>query len=282
MISSTILEGLTCHDTGQLYAKLSALKEAGTAKLQLIFDFDRTLTVGRAGVNGDITVWNILKEHLPPVGRDRYQKYFDHYRALELSGNMTHKEAAEWWSLILDLYVEYRINIREVEHDFLSKATIRPGAKELFEFCYQYEIPTIILSAGIREVIEIWARTYGIRPTIIHATSLQLNAKRDIVGWNKNTLVHVMNKKEQGNSHDEISRVRKERTKVMLVGDGLGDADMAEGEADVMRLLIHDPRPDEEPHQLSARREKSLSIFDAIIETGSLRPMLVLVREVAG
>ena len=59
-----------------------------------------------------------------------------------------------------------------VEQDFLSKASIRPGTKELFDLCAEHGIPTIILSAGIKDVIELWAEAYQIKPSVILAPTI--------------------------------------------------------------------------------------------------------------
>ncbi len=190
---------------------------------------------------------------------------------------MTDADAASWWSQILDLYVEYRLNIRDVEREFLDKATIRPGAKELFDLCAQRNVPIVILSAGIKDVIEIWARTYQVQPTIIHSTSLDIGSDGLIRGWDKDSLVHVLNKKEKGGGHDGIADIRRQRPMTLLVGDSLGDAAMAEGDEAVFRVLVHDPRPDENQTDL---QERALRQFDAVIETGNMRAVQELVETI--
>lgn len=246
--------------------------------MHVVFDFDRTLTVSRPGINGDITTWHIFNEHLPPTGQDRYQKLFAHYRPLELNGTMDETHATVWWTEILNLFAEYKINLYEIEQDFLSKATIRPYAKELFDLCAARNIPTVILSAGIKDIIEIWALNYLIRPSVIHSTSLHMQPDGTISGWDKESIVHVLNKKERGDSHDDIADIRRRRPMTILVGDSLNDASMAEGDETVFRVLIHDPRPNDSEVDTSAFRERAFQKFDAILESGSLRPVGKLIE----
>lgn len=258
-------------------AKIDTFIQAGAGQLQLVFDFDRTLTISKPGNNEDITTWHILNEHLPQPGKDRYRKLFKQYRAREISGALTQTDATTWWSSILNLFVEHQIDMTNVEKDFLSKASIRPGTKELFDTCATHGIPTIILSAGIKDVIELWAQTYQIHPTIILSTSLQLDKNGKTSGWDKESLVHVLNKKEIG--HPELQKIRTERSKTILIGDSLNDADMAEGTESVFRILINDPRDDENKNN-TALHAKAFQTFDAIIETGNLYPVQQLIKQI--
>ncbi|HSX35992.1 MAG TPA: HAD-IB family phosphatase [Patescibacteria group bacterium] len=277
-MNEVIPAGLVHANADKLAQKIEDFRQTGPDQLQIVFDFDRTLTVAKPGTNDEVTTWHILNEHLPQGGQDRYQELFRHYRALEVSGEMTSNHAIEWWSSILDLFVEHNVDMSEVAQDFLSKANIRPDAKELFALCAEHGIPTIILSAGIKDVIELWAQTYSINPSIILSTSLITDENKRVVGWDKQTLVHVLNKKEVG--HPELTRIRSERRNVILIGDSLADADMAEGTATVLRIRLYDPRADE---QVAASiREQTLQVFDAMIENGTLEPARRLAQYIIG
>jgi HAD superfamily hydrolase (TIGR01544 family) len=265
-MNKVIPDGFVCTTADNFSRKIERLRQAGADQLQVVFDFDRTLTVARPGTNDEVTTWHILNDHLPQVGQDRYQELYQQYRALEVSGEMTAKHAVTWWSSILDLFVEHKVDMAEVERDFLTKASIRPGAKGLFELCTQYGVPTIILSAGIGDVIELWAQAYAIQPTIILSTSLITDTDRRVVGWHRDTLVHLLNKKEIG--HPELVRIRSGRHYTILIGDSLADADMAEGTDTVIRVRLYDPRADEQANV--AARKHTLTTFDAMIESGSL------------
>lgn len=250
-------------------AKIADFALAGASRIHVVLDFDRTLTIKKPGAQDEVTTWHILCKHLPASGRLYYQRLFDKYRALELSGDMTQKDATDWWSSILNLFVEHRINLTEVEEDFLDKANIRPGVAELFKFCADNNIPTVILSAGIRDVIDIWCRKYDIKPSLVISTALVLDDNNRITGWEKNTLIHVLNKSEV--NHPELLTIRSQRPNALLVGDSLDDAHMAHGEENVIRVRILDPRPDEIDN--SQEQNKTLKKFDALIMSGTLNPL---------
>ena len=270
----SIPDGLIVSDAAAFRAKFSDFAAAGGTDVHVVCDFDRTLTVKNSGSDDEVTTWHILRDHLPEAARKQYMQLFEKYRALELGGMLTMDGAVTWWSSILDLFVANTVNLAVVEDDFLSRANMRPGTKELFKYCADKGIPTVIFSAGIREVIDIWCRKYNIEPTLVISTSLRLTEDSRIVGWNRDTLVHALNKTEA--SHPGLHDLRRERRNVLLVGDGIDDASMAGGSGDVLKVRILDPRPDEADDQTQVSR--SYEKFDAIIRSGTLLPLLALLK----
>jgi HAD superfamily phosphoserine phosphatase-like hydrolase len=271
---TAIPNGLIIGDAAALEAKIADFAQVGAHGTHVIFDFDRTLTVKKPGSDDEVTTWHILGEHLPPEGKLEYKNLFQKYRGIELRGELTTQTAIDWWSASFELYIKYGINLPDVENDFLNKASIRPGVAELFELCAKHSIPTIILSAGIRDVIEIWCRRYKIEPSLIISTTLTLDHAGKITGWERDTLVHVLNKSEA--THAELVSIRSERPKTFLIGDSLDDAAMASGDRDVIRVRVLDPRGDEIISE--QEMQKTLKKFDVLIQSGSMRPFLELVE----
>ena len=267
-------QGLVVGDLSVLDAKIADFMQVGADSMHVIFDFDRTLTVKKPGSDDEVTTWHILGEHLPPEGKLEYKSLFQKYRGVELRGELTTQTAVDWWSASFELYIKYGINLVGVEDDFLNKASIRPGVAELFELCAKHGVPTVILSAGIRDVIEIWCRRYKIEPSLIISTALTMDVTGKITGWKKDTLVHVLNKSEA--THTELVRIRGEHPKTFLVGDSLDDTTMASGDRDVIRIRVLDPRADEVTSEQEI--QKTLERFDALIQSGSLRPLFELIK----
>ena len=266
-----IPKGLVPVDSTTIMSKLGRFAGARAENMHLVSDFDRTLTVASGDTQEDITTWHILKKHLPAEGQTKYAELYNLYRPMEMEGKMQVADAEAWWSQILDLFVRYKIDMSEVEEDFLSKVTMRPGTAELFSLALAYNIPTVILSAGVKDIIELWARTYRINPSVIMATDLILDSDQRITGWDAATLVHVLNKKERG--HSELSRLRTSRPFGILVGDALSDADMADGHETVLRVLVQNPRPDE---NTNANLPGS---FDLICTSGNFGALTLLIEQ---
>lgn len=270
-----IPDGLIYDTASDIEAKIIRFKQAGTDQLQVVLDFDRTLTEKN---KQDSVSWQLMRNHLPPQGRVEAQKVFDHYRAIEIAEELTTEDAVAWWTASMGIITKYRLDMTVVERDFLSQSTIRPGTKELFDLCTQYNIPTVILSAGVKDVIDIWCKTYDIHPTIILSTTLKLDEKNRVVGWDADSIVHTLNKKEIG--HPELTRIRAERSHTILAGDSMHDYDMAEGKDAVFRIRICDVSDDENQPN-TALRTQTLKVFDSMIEQGTLEPVTQLIKQIA-
>lgn len=271
---SNIPKGFTYKDASGLLQKLQRFS-GNSDKIHIVADFDRTLTQRRAGTNEDITSWHILRDHLPKEAQDECRRLFEVARPKELDGTMTEQDAVEWWSAILDIYCEYRLDMNAVERDFLHRASMRTGSKELFDLCKSHYIPTVILSAGVKDVIDLWANKYEISPSLTLSTELVLDESRHLSGWKRETLVHLLNKSEI--DHPELNRIRAERPLSIIFGDSINDSDMAIGEEDVLRVRLYDPRPGE-TLDIEAERAKTFERFDLMIENGSLEPLAELLR----
>ncbi len=269
----TIPTGIIYAEHSVITHKLLDFRRVGADQLQLILDFDRTLTEKH---KQDSVSWQLMRNHLPPDGQIEAQKVFDHYRAIELAEKLTVEDAVAWWSASMSIITKYQLDLTAVEQDFLARSTLRPGTKELFTLCAAHNIPTIIMSAGIKDVIDIWCKTYDIHPTIILSTSLRLDADNHVIGWDESSMVHTLNKKEIG--HPELSKIRSERSHTILIGDSIHDFDMAEGTDDVFRIRIIDaPEGEEDSKDV---RAKSLQLFDAVIEDGTLYPLTALIESI--
>lgn len=219
-----------------------------------------------------------MSEHLSPEGKQMFQDLYLKYRPKEMANAMTVEDAVDWWSSVLDMFVQEKLDLKAVEKDFLTRANIRPGAEELFALAERLGVPHPILSAGVREIIDLWSDVYSIPRSLTVATELELDEDGHIVGWNKDTLVHTLNKSEA--AHEELTRIRADRPYAIAVGDSIHDKDMASGEDSVLRIRLYDPRPDEAEQDIEAERAKTFEHFDAIIENGTLHPLVELVKKI--
>lgn len=269
----TALAHVAHADEQALRHKLMQFASRGPGSWHMVLDFDRTLTCANAS-GQDFFTWSILDSFLPQKMQSIATNLYNRYRPLELSGELTEELALEWWNKSLKLLQDGKVNLFEVEREFMSRASIRPGIAELFAFCKQHNIPTVILSAGVTDVIEIWCRHHGIKPDIIMATRLKLTPEGHIAGWDQDGLIHALNKHERG--HGEIAALRVNRPNTILVGDSMDDARMVEGE-DVLRARIYDLRPDEADNHTA--RTATLTRFDLMLANGTLLPLVNLMKE---
>lgn len=272
-----ISQEFECAGVKAVEAKLGRFKVAGPARMHVLLDFDRTLTVGKRG-DDDATTWQILQRHLSPEGQARYQSDFQHYRQLEIAGTMTEADALEWWQSTLQLFIDGQVNLRKVEADFLSVVQLRPGARELLAACHQAGIQTTILSAGITDVIQILLGHYRVSVDLVISTQLITDNDGVITGWHKDDMVHVLNKHEAG--HAPLEQVKADRPYCIVVGDSLDDAAMINGDQNVLRVRVVDPRAGETVDQAHILQQ-TFQKFDLAVTTGGLQAVADLVAGLA-
>ena len=252
--------------------KLKLFTDSGRDKLHLLLDFDRTLTKSKNELGKNISTWEILKDHLPPEAQKEYQQFYKKYRRLEIENKMTVSNAIIWWERILNLFQENELKWTDIVEDIEERIPIRSCVKELFEICEKKNIPTIIISAGIKDIIELWCRRFDINPTVILSTNLTFSSEGYMNGWDKDSLVHILNKKEKG--HKEIEKIKLKRPNTILVGDTLNDAFMIKGKKNVLRIIVYDPRMND---KIKRTREFTKN-FDLVIKDKTLYPVIKILN----
>ena len=169
-----------------------------------------------------MALWGLLSAKLPAAIRAEEIRLYEKYRPLEIAGKMTVAQAVEWWSKNLDLYEKSKLNWSDLELEVKEAIPARPGAKELFDLCEERKIPIVIVSAGIKDVIELWCEKFEVNPYKILSTKLFFDAKGYVCGWDKNSLVHALNKNEVG--RELFAELGKTQPFSILIDDSLDDA----------------------------------------------------------
>jgi phosphoserine phosphatase len=253
--------------------KLHRFKEAGGNGMSYLFDFDRTLTTSKH-TGEDITTWYILHGLLPETAQQQMSTLREHYQPLEIAGELSEADALAWWNSALDLYVKHPVFIKDIEAA-AQHVQLRDGTTQLFTDCAVAGVPTVILSAGVSDVITTIVGARGIKPSLILSTTFVLADDGRILGWDRGSMIHILNKREQG--HADISHIREGRPYTILLGDSLQDADMVDGDEPVLRIRICDLKnPDgrTREHYLS---QSFAAGFDLVLEE-NLQPLVQLNR----
>lgn len=241
-------------------------------KLHLLLDFDRTLTKSKNELGENVTTWEILRVHLPQEAQKEYQQFYKKYRRLETENKMAVSDAIIWWERILNLFQENELKWLDIAKDVEERMPIRLCTKELFKICEKKNIPTIIISAGIKDIIKLWCQRFEIDPTLILSTNLMFSSGGYMNGWDKDSLIHVLNKKEKG--HKEVEKIKSKRPNSILIGDSLDDASMIEGEENVLRIAVYDPRKDDKIKKVKEFTER----FNLVIKDKTLCPIVEILN----
>lgn len=217
--------------------KFECTVKAGKAKkLFAIVDFDRTLTHYKNpdGTKGPSS-HNVIK--LSKERQDAKDADYKHYHAIEIDPDMTTAEKLpimeEWYGKTHGHIEADGVTMDRLLDDVTTNKNIqlRKGVQEFFELCKKLDIPIVVMSAGLGDVLNevlkhqlVGEFDYGVA-----ANSFEWSEEGKIVGV-KPPLVHMFNKGWAGVSQEIRDRFDlDDKTNVLTVGDSNGDATMANG-----------------------------------------------------
>ncbi|KAL3523692.1 hypothetical protein ACH5RR_016526 [Cinchona calisaya] len=236
-------------DPQSLLHKISSFRLAGPKKLQVIADFDATLTRywidGRRGQSSH----GLLQQGNPEYDEKR-QKLFEYYHPLEFDPTIPLDQKAilmeEWWGKTHALLIEGGLTYEAIEES-VAKANIafREGVVELFEFLEEKDVPVLVFSAGLADIIEEVFRQKlhrSFKNVRIVSNRMIFDQNGQLVAF-KGKTIHVLNKNEHALDmatpvHDQTNDINglvednsfvKKRTNVLLLGDHIGDLGMSDG-----------------------------------------------------
>lgn len=232
-------------DRKAVVKKIKSFQKQGRGKIHIVLDFDKTLVRGKDENGRSITVWDVMEQFVSREKQLESIEKYKKYRAFELKQKLSVAQAIKWWGWNLDLFNGLKASRIEEAACLLQT---RPFVKEFFNICQEKNIPTIIISASIKNVIASWCQKEKIQPTMVLSTELSLS-KGKIVDWKKNTLIHSLNKREKG--HREIKKIKVARPKTILIGDSLDDVPMVKGKSNVIRIAIYDPKHSDDNSELN-------------------------------
>ena len=192
----------------------------------VMIDFDRTITEAQS-----ISAWRVLY-YSELLGKKFKQKYAEIHDETELSkseSNEAKQKAFEqrfmaYMDLLRDCHFNKDMLERAVEKTDL---TLRDGAKEFFRKMYENNIPVIIISSSIKNVIEEYLKqNHAFYDNIhIYANNLDMNGKKE----NDVTNVTPYNKNEIEFS-EELKKNIKDKKYILLLGDIPDDVNMVSKE----------------------------------------------------
>ena len=220
-----------------LQAKLQQLKLGGSKNLHVVADFDRTLTkVFVEGKKKPSTI-ALLREgkYLTDDYAARAHALFDIYYPFEVSPYVTLEEKnqrmQEWWSTHLALMMECGMN-KAVIQDIIEKKQVVPrdGLFEFLDLLTTHNVPLLIFSAGLGDVIEEFLRSEGkLAPNVfIISNFYEFDENGKVLGY-KSKIIHSCNKKEIEIKETSYYEQIKARKNILLLGDSLDDLNMTEG-----------------------------------------------------
>jgi 5'-nucleotidase len=269
--------------------KKALLHKDGAQNLQVISDFDRTITPdkreGKCINSAYMMVGNYQK--LSENYREKIASVRNYYLPIEMDPHMTREEKTpkmiEWWhkanQLLVDEHPHMSMLPDMVEHAYVMW---REQFSEILRLLEEHGVPLLVFSAGIADLIEqVFKHLEKKSFQNVHVIGNRLVADADglVVGVEE-PVIHVYNKNEASLFHHEHNpwvKNIKHRRNVILMGDSLGDIDMAEGVKHPNVILKIGFVNDKVEERLEAYRK----VFDVLIlHDGSFQFVLDLLKEI--
>lgn len=197
-------------------------------KLYIIADFDHTLTT-----KDSQNCWGILSK-IPNIS-SKYIKESkennDYYFPIEQDDKINYQTKSKimrnWYESHVDLLVKY--SLKEIELNKISKdksIVLREGVIEFFKFTNKYNIPVIIISAGISNIIEGTLKKHNCLFNNVYILSNIFKFKNGKLKSLRNQIIHSLNK-DKLEIPPKIKDILKNKDEVILLGDNIGDTLMS-------------------------------------------------------
>lgn len=224
---------------------ISLLVKGGYSKLQVISDFDHTIS--RVHFNGAMcdTTYGILDSgpYTPEENRIKANLLFQKYYPIEVDPHLTRAEKTlhmvEWYTQSRNLMTTSGIKKGDITAMVrASNALLRDGCDAVFKTLLAHDIPLLIFSAGIGDILKevLKQRNLLLSNMEIVANFIQFDEQDNIMGF-QNRLIHTFNKNQYSLENSDYFDKLKSRKNIILLGDSLGDIDMSEGAQDVDCIL---------------------------------------------
>uniref|UniRef100_A0A3B1IUS9 5'-nucleotidase n=1 Tax=Astyanax mexicanus TaxID=7994 RepID=A0A3B1IUS9_ASTMX len=243
------------------------IRSAGPGKLQVISDFDMTLT--RFAYNGNrcpTTHSKILFNILIYIYIKKNK--IGHYYPIEIDDTRSVEEKTplmvEWWTKAHNLLVEQQIGKDQLAEAVReSNAMLREGYQGFFDLLKHHSIPLLIFSAGVGDILEEVIRHNGVfHPNVrVFSNYMEYNEKGVLCAF-KEPLIHTFNKKESALLNPDMFGQLQDRPNILLLGDSLGDLTMADGIQNAQNILRIGYLND----KVEERRSAYVDSYDIVLE----------------
>uniref|UniRef100_A0A7N6FDJ4 5'-nucleotidase n=1 Tax=Anabas testudineus TaxID=64144 RepID=A0A7N6FDJ4_ANATE len=224
---------------------LQSMMKAGSNTLQVISDFDMTLTRFAHNGNRCPTCHNILDNSklISDECKEKLTELFNTYYPIEIDVSRSVEEKlplmVDWWTKAHELLVQQKIRkdllamvVRE------SNAMLREGYQLFFGHLHEHSIPLLIFSAGIGDILEEVIRQAGVFHPNVNVFSNYMDFDESgVLKAFKGELIHIYNKREGALLNTGHFQELRTRPNVLLMGDSLGDLTMADGVQDMENIL---------------------------------------------
>ncbi|XP_067942457.1 cytosolic 5'-nucleotidase 3-like [Watersipora subatra] len=238
-------QNVHCTDIDDVEELIDELIIDGPSKLQVIADFDRTMTPISYRGKPVPSTHGVIEScpHLPDWFKEEVDKTRIYYQKIEFSPVMSREEKIpfmeEWWHKAQERLTRCSLSREDLKEGVRSSNLyLREKLSAVLDKLHVNDIPMLVFSAGVGNVIEqMFLQRYSLYDNIhIIANWMDFNHEGVLVGF-KGETIHTFNKNTHAVHNASYFKSLRHRHNVILLGDSLGDLDIAHGLSKTDRLL---------------------------------------------
>ncbi|XP_034939841.1 7-methylguanosine phosphate-specific 5'-nucleotidase [Chelonus insularis] len=237
-------ENVYIRNKDDVLRKIKKIQEDGPEKLQVVTDFDRTVTKQHVDGKDVLSSFGIFfrSQKIPETLKKEEQSLFNTYRPIEVAHDIVLEEkikAMEEWMMKTEQMLKgIQMDVDEIDKiSQLYSVELRNNTQELIKKLDAAGIPVLVFSAGLGDVVQAILKCHDVLLSNVKVISNFLNfncGKLD--GFKNDKLIHVFNKNEHSIDQSYYKTI-EERSNVILMGDMTGDAAMADGHKHIDTIL---------------------------------------------
>jgi 5'-nucleotidase len=209
-------------------------------------------------------------------------RIFNTYYPIEIDPTKTHEEKTpymiQWWNEAHTNIVAQKLKREDLVHMAeQARLELRPGVERVLKGCRDTNVPFLVFSAGIGNIIEEILKQANLFYENMHIVSnmMEINEKEEIVDF-KEPLIHVFNKSEFQLETSPYHKLIEERGNVILMGDSLGDLQMSQGVKHDLCFNIGFLN-----HDIKTLEQAYTDSFDLVIEgDANMEPVIELLNTI--
>jgi HAD superfamily hydrolase (TIGR01544 family) len=217
-------------DKNGVSGKINKLCQGRGKKLIVVTDFDHTMTSFRTNRGAKVPqCHDMIEKSKTFTSISGWKEAWDALWARQREERkLSSYDMAKWWERAHSIITKYGLkdkDIGRVLDEYKSQIYIRQGIRDLFKYCKENDIPIVIVSAGITNVVcEILHRERIDITKNVAVCSNEIIFKKDgSIKEFTSPVVHAESKGKIRSLRKGFFDVHKDRTNVVLMGDSICD-----------------------------------------------------------
>lgn len=211
-----------------IYINKEKLKQIQEEDFYIVTDFDRTITSFQSVDSWDAS-GKILEEEFTKKSKQLYEKYAPIELDYTISIEEKNEAMKKWYEECMDNYYKYNLTEEKLNKSIeSSKLEFRKGAKEFLEQANKNNVPVIILSAGIGNVIKKFLKDNKCyyENIFIISNFIEFDTNGDMIKFDNNKIIHTLNKTLENNLPKQWQEKIAQKRNALLFGDLVYDLNM--------------------------------------------------------